>query len=92
MERDKQLTVLMKVLETASSIEEYEAFLLDFFSPAEIKQFAERWEIMSSLLDGKTQRVVKEENRVSISKVSRGSYTIQYGRGGIRAVWENFKK
>jgi Trp operon repressor len=71
---------------------EMESFLQDFFSPSEIKQLAERWYIGDLLLKELTQRDVKDELRVSISKVSRVSYMIQHGTGAFRRVWDYLNK
>lgn len=60
--------------------------LQDILTPAEIKDISERIQIVEALLKGKTQREVAHKLGVSISKVSRGSQLLQYGKGALSKV------
>lgn len=53
--------------------QEFEAFLVDICTPAEIKSITERWQIAQLLYDGNSQRSVSEKLGVSITTVTRVS-------------------
>ena len=57
-----------------------DGFLEDMMTPQEIEALDERIKIMHALAAGKTQREIAEELELSITTVSRGSRTLQYGR------------
>ncbi len=48
-------------------------FLEELFTPAEIKDIANRWQIVKLLQRGKTQRKIAAELHVSLCKITRGS-------------------
>ena len=81
--REEQLKAMAELFRTQKTPAELENFLDDLLTPAELQALLERWEIVHELLAGLTQREVKERLKVSISKVSRGSRALQYGRGAF---------
>jgi Trp operon repressor len=50
-------------------------------TPAELKEFIKRWQIVKLLIEKKTQRFVKESVGVSIATVIRGAREVKYGNG-----------
>jgi TrpR family transcriptional regulator, trp operon repressor len=58
-------------------------FLEDVLTPSEILDIDERILIVKALMQGKTQREVAKELHVSITKVTRASQVIQYGKGSF---------
>jgi len=71
---------------------EMEEFLEDILTRREQKEILERWYIVKALLKGGTQREVKEQLKVSISKVSRGAQVLKYGRGAFLRIFNRLKK
>lgn len=67
---------------------EIEDFMHDLLSPHELDDLNDRWEIVKALLEEKTQRNIRDELGVSISKISRGSTTIKYGAGAFKKVYD----
>ena len=56
-----------------NSQEEAQAFLKEMLSGAEMSALSKRWRILSMLAEGRTQRDIVKELKVSLCKVTRGS-------------------
>ena len=56
-----------------NSKEEAQAFLKEMLSEAEMSALSKRWRILSMLSEGRTQRDIVKELKVSLCKVTRGS-------------------
>lgn len=56
-----------------NSQEEAQAFLKEMLSEAEMSALFKRWRILSMLAEGRTQRDIVKELKVSLCKVTRGS-------------------
>ena len=56
-----------------NSQEEAQAFLKEMLSEAEMSALSKRWRILSMLAEGRTQRNIVKELKVSLCKVTRGS-------------------
>lgn len=89
--KKRALKRLSQIFMSLSSEKECQDFLEDFLSPSEILQFEERWAIVEALLEGKTQRKIAEDLGVSISKVTRGSQAIQFGKGSFTRAYDALK-
>lgn len=76
------------ILSLAVDEKELQDILEDLLTPAEAKDLEERIAIVQHLLMGEPQRTVAKKLKVSISKVSRGSQLIQYGKGALAAALE----
>lgn len=62
---------------------EVEKFLEDILTPQEFEALVERWLLVKLLLEGKTQREVRDELGVAIATVTRGAKQLKYGSGGF---------
>ncbi len=65
---------------------ELNRFFADLFTPQEIEEFAMRWKIIRDLEKGKCQRRIANDIGCSVTTVSRGSKTRQYGAGGFEII------
>ena len=79
----KHLTELYKLFASVSSQAEAAKLLEDLATPHELEAFAERWQLIQMLAKGKTQRETSRKLNISISKVTRGSMSLKYGKGGF---------
>lgn len=77
---------------TLKTTQEIQKFLEDLLSPHELSELHDRWEIVKALLEGKTQRKIRDELGVSISKITRGSTTIKYGKGAFKTAFNRLGK
>jgi TrpR family trp operon transcriptional repressor len=91
-ERIADLRRLARIFGAARNEAERMDLIEDLFTPAEQKDLLERWELVGLLLGGMTQRQVSERLKISLSKVSRGSRVIQFGRGAFRTLWGRPKR
>lgn len=88
---DAQIEILMddilEVLQTiAPSKPLLRAFLCDLLTPAEYRDTALRWRIVTQLFKGVPQRDIAESLGVSLSKVTRGSRELLDKTGGFTKV------
>lgn len=88
---DEKARQLAELFREAEAIGELEPLILDLFTLSERKDLWERWRIVDLLLNGRSQRDIRDELKVSISKVTRGSLEIQKGTGAFRRVWERLR-
>lgn len=92
MKAQKGITQLAALFATVKDLGEMEEFLADLLTPAEREDLLERWRIVDLLLRGNSQRSIRDELSVSISKVTRGSRELQEGTGAFRRIWERLAK
>jgi TrpR family trp operon transcriptional repressor len=83
---------LYELIASTDSAKEAELLLKDLATPQEIEDFAERWQIIQQLHKGIPQRQIADALGVSISKVTRGSNTLQWGSGGFLHFLKKAKK
>mgnify|MGYP001580282101 CR=1 FL=1 len=83
---------LYELIASTDSAKEAELLLKDLATPQEIEDFAERWQIIQQLHKGIPQRQIADSLGVSISKVTRGSNTLQWGSGGFLHFLSKAKK
>lgn len=84
----KELSTLAQAFLTCKTQVEYENFLRDLLTAAEIKEFAGRLAVASSLMSGKSQRETSRETTVSIATVTRVNKWLQSGKNGYKTVLE----
>lgn len=53
-------------------------------TPDELHTLSERWQIITHLLSGETQREVQAKLGVGIATVTRGAREIKYGNGAVQ--------
>lgn len=80
----KHLQELYQLLASVKSPKDAKVLLEDLLTPQELGTLAERWQLVRLLNSGMTQRAISKALKVSISKVTRGSRVLQYGRGGFK--------
>ncbi|MBI2635764.1 transcriptional regulator [Candidatus Peregrinibacteria bacterium] len=71
-----------------------EAALLleDILTPRELSSVAERWKLIQALSSGMKQREINKKLKISISKITRGSRALRYGKGGFALFIKRMKK
>jgi TrpR-related protein YerC/YecD len=90
MTRSKQTysktTNLYQAFLLLENLEEANAFCLDLMTPKEIEEFADRFEVAAQLNQGKTQRQVAADTKVSIATVTRVNRFLQRGHDGYKTA------
>lgn len=85
----KEILRLFLTLETEKEVQR---LLEDILTPQELRSIVERWRIVKSLSDGKSQREVQKELGCGIMTVTRGAQVLKNGSGGFRLALERVKK
>ncbi len=83
---------LFSLFASVRSEREAELLLTDLLTPKELETLAERWQLVKLLSQGKPQRDVSKKLKISISKVTRGSKSLQYGQGGFEYFIQRLRK
>ena len=52
---------------------EMEMLFSEIFTPKEIETLTLRWQLLKDLYEGKTQRKIAAEHKISLCKITRGS-------------------
>jgi Trp operon repressor len=78
----EELSVLVAGLRTKADAKR---LLQDLLTPQELEEVAKRWQVTKLLWQHVPQREVARRLKVSISKVTRCSQTLQRGSGGWKA-------
>lgn len=87
----RHLQELVRLL-SSKTPQEMGAFLEDLLTPQELFSLAERWQIIQSLAKGAPQREIADHLNTSISKITRGSRVVQYGKVNWKKVVADMKK
>lgn len=82
---------LIGLIGSARNKEEIGELLSTLLTPAEHDELARRWQIVKRLIEGSTQRKVKEELKVSIATVTRGSRELKYGKGIFQKFYKRLR-
>lgn len=83
MNLPESLKLLSDTLWKIKEKEVLKLWLEDLLTPSELVEIAERINIIRSLKDWKTQRVIADDLGISVTTVSRGSRVLKYGKGVI---------
>jgi TrpR family trp operon transcriptional repressor len=75
---------LCKLFAAIDTPQEADDLLQDMFTPQEVESLCERWQLIQQLASGKPQRDIAKDLNISISKITRGSRMLKYGKGGFR--------
>ena len=82
----RYLTELFEALLTLRNAGEFERFLDDLCTPAELRSMADRWRVVQLLEQGLSYRIINERTGVSTATITRVARSLTYGSGGYRMV------
>lgn len=78
---------LNALIASARNAREAGALLKELLTPAEYDELAMRWQIIRGLIEGETQRAVRDELETSIATVTRGARELKYGNGAFKKFY-----
>ena len=58
-------------------------FLLDILTKSEVETLSKRWRILTMLSEGKTQREIAQDLKVSLCKVTRGAKILKNNKSVV---------
>ena len=70
---DSTTKELIDIFTHTNDPQEMEVLFQEIFTPNEISTLTLRWQLLKDLYEGKTQRRIAAEHKISLCKITRGS-------------------
>lgn len=83
---------LWTVLSAARTPQETRELLEALLTHTEMEELSRRWQIVKHLIQGKTQRQVREAVGVSIATVERGAREVKHGGRILKTVYQRLHR
>lgn len=80
---------LIDVFALTSDSKAMEVLFREIFTPSEIDTLTLRWQLLKDLYEGKTQRKIAAEHKISLCKITRGSKLLKAGDSYIKKVLDD---
>ena len=77
---------LIDIFTRTNDRREMEVLFREIFTPSEIATLTLRWELLKDLYEGKTQRKIAAEHKISLCKITRGSKILKSPGSYIKKV------
>ena len=77
MNRNIIVSEIAKILSVANNAEDIQNFIIEILTESELETLSKRWQIIKMLSEGRTQRDIAKELKVSLCKVTRGSHILK---------------
>jgi Trp operon repressor len=84
MEYQSTYEDLIKIFTNITDEGDMVALFEDLFTPAELKDFTLRWELLNELYQHVPQRQIAKELQISLCKITRGSKILKNPESPIR--------
>ena len=68
---------------------EMEVLFREIFTPSEIDTLTLRWQLLKDLYEGKTQRKIATEHKISLCKITRGSKLLKTKGSYLKKVLDD---
>lgn len=78
---------LWTAIATAKNASEVRDLMAALLTPAEVDELSRRWQIVKNLIQGKSQREVRDVVGVSIATVERGAREIRQDKKILKTVY-----
>lgn len=83
---------LFAAIASLSSTKDAAHFFRDLLTIAEINEFANRWQMVKMLYEGKSYATIAKELHTSTTTVTRVAHWLNNGMGGYKSVADKFFK
>jgi TrpR family transcriptional regulator, trp operon repressor len=80
---------LIDVFALTSDRKAMEVLFREIFTPSEIDTLTLRWQLLKDLYEGKTQRKIATEHKISLCKITRGSKLLKARGSYIKKVLDD---
>ena len=77
---------LIDVFANTQNRRDMETLFKEIFTPGEIDTLTLRWQLLKDLYQGKTQRRIAAERRISLCKITRGARLLKAEGGYLKKV------
>ncbi len=72
-----EINTISYILAKECNAEKIKNFIIEMLTESECETLSKRWQILNMLCEGKTQRDIAKELKVSLCKVTRGSQILK---------------
>jgi TrpR family transcriptional regulator, trp operon repressor len=80
---------LVDVFARTDDRKEMEVLFREIFTPSEIDTLTLRWQLLKDLYEGKTQRKIAAEHKISLCKITRGSKLLKARGSYLKKVLDD---
>ena len=80
---------LIDVFAQTENRQEMEVLFQEIFTPNEIDTLTLRWQLLKDLYEGKTQRKIATEHKISLCKITRGSKLLKAKGSYLKQVLDD---
>lgn len=77
---------LFEAIRRIKTTDEAARFFRDLLTIAELKEFANRWQVVKLLYEGKTYETIAKRLMISTATVTRVAHWLHFGLGGYRVI------
>lgn len=86
---DRKLSEISEIVSNLDCVENVESFIKELFTPSEIEDIFQRWNILKMLSKNESQRAISKTLSVSLCKVTRGAKILKDEKSIIRQILFN---
>lgn len=83
---DGKLSEISEIVSNLDCVENVESFIKELFTPSEIEDIVQRWNILKMLNKNESQRSISKTLSVSLCKVTRGAKILKDKKSIIRQI------
>ena len=81
--QDAPAKFVSQIIQAVDDPAELEKLLEGMLTPQELDEVCVRWQLLTRLLAGQTQRDIAHELGISLGTIARGSRLLKYGSPGL---------
>ena len=83
---------LIDIFANTQNRRDMETLFKEIFTPGEIDTLTLRWQLLKDLYQGKTQRRIAAEHKISLCKITRGARLLKAEGGYLKKVLGDYCK
>jgi TrpR family transcriptional regulator, trp operon repressor len=89
---DSTTRELIDIFASTNDSRDMEILFQEIFTPAEISTLSLRWQLLKDLYEGKTQRKIAAEHKISLCKITRGSKILKTKGSYLKKVLDGLDR
>jgi len=80
---------LIEIFARTQDMQDMRVLFREMFTPSEIETLTLRWQLCKDLYEGKTQRKIAAEHKISLCKITRGSKLLKAKDSYLKKILDN---
>ena len=81
---------LIELFARTKDLDDMRVLFREMFTPSEIETLTLRWQLCKDLYEGKTQRKIAAEHKISLCKITRGSKLLKAKDSYLKKVLDDY--